>query len=147
MLWLVNLELFISTGYRVHGILYVLDQLKGACHTHISYHDTYIGAQMFEHTFWRMAAFIRSRNFVLNNISKPDIDCPRSKHVHLHGSETRADGSGGRGEDTPVQEGLRKYAESCWLKTHASLQNSKMLPVQQSTISARHLQVFNLTIF
>ena len=30
--------LYILTSYRVLGIVY-LDQLKGACHTHISYHD------------------------------------------------------------------------------------------------------------
>ena len=30
--------LYISTSYRVLGIVY-LDQLKGAHHTHISYHD------------------------------------------------------------------------------------------------------------
>ena len=31
--------LYISTGYRVLGIVY-LDQLKGPRHTHIFYHDT-----------------------------------------------------------------------------------------------------------
>ena len=30
--------LYILTSYRVLSIVY-LDQLKGACHTHISYHD------------------------------------------------------------------------------------------------------------
>ena len=30
--------LYISTGYLMLGIVY-LDQLKGAHHTHISYHD------------------------------------------------------------------------------------------------------------
>ena len=30
--------LYILTGYRVLGVVY-LDQLLGACHTHISNHD------------------------------------------------------------------------------------------------------------
>ena len=33
--------LYISTDYQVLGIVY-LDQLKGACHTNISYHNIYI---------------------------------------------------------------------------------------------------------
>ena len=38
---------------RVSGEQYIvcLDQLLGARYTHISYHDTYIEAPMFEHTF------------------------------------------------------------------------------------------------
>ena len=36
--------LYILTGYWVLGIV-SLDQLKGACHTHISYYDTGLGSR------------------------------------------------------------------------------------------------------
>ena len=39
--------LYISTDYRVLGIV-CLNQLKGARHTHISYHDSYISFSKIE---------------------------------------------------------------------------------------------------
>ena len=42
--------LYISTGYWGLGIVY-LDQLNGACHTHISYHDILILLRSSLNTF------------------------------------------------------------------------------------------------
>lgn len=72
---------------------------------------------------------------------KMNVFCDRSKHLHLHSSSSWTDGSSCWGEDSSLKEGLRKYAESCWLQTHAGLQDKKMFSLQQSTISARYLQV------
>ena len=52
--------LYFSTGYRVLGIVY-LDQLKGACHTHISNH-VILTAYLVEYTY----NIMYNSNFVLN---------------------------------------------------------------------------------
>ena len=41
-----RMVLYILTGYRVLGIV-CLDQLYGACHTHISYHDSRLKLNYF----------------------------------------------------------------------------------------------------
>ena len=51
-----RMVLYFSTGYRVLGIVY-LDQLKGACHTHISNH-VILTAYLVEYTYNNIAVLI-----------------------------------------------------------------------------------------
>ena len=43
----VLLNMYILTGYWVLGIV-SLDQLSGACHTHICYHDKFICSKLIQ---------------------------------------------------------------------------------------------------
>ena len=69
--------LYIFTGYRVLGIVY-LDQLLGACHMHISNHDIQIPTVLYSKNYSKSPNCLPLGHLILTLLS----DFPDQGHLY-----------------------------------------------------------------